>query len=64
MIVSEAQIVDAMRLFIDAHHQLLEGAAGVALAGLLAARTDYAGKTVAIVICGGNISRETLRGVV
>lgn len=62
--VSEEQIADAMRGFIDAHHQLIEGAAGVAVAGLLAANQQYAGKNVAVLVCGGNISRETLRKII
>ena len=36
--VSEDEIADAMRTFIDGHHMLLEGAAGVALAGALQGR--------------------------
>ena len=53
-----------MRQFIDSHHQLPEGAAGVAIAGFLQVASDFAGKTVVIVICGGNISRETLKRVI
>ncbi|HEX2138716.1 MAG TPA: threonine/serine dehydratase [Woeseiaceae bacterium] len=64
VLVSEPQIRDAMRAFIDSHHMLLEGAAGVALAGLLVAGDRYAGRNVAVVVCGGNISRETLRTVI
>lgn len=64
VLVSEAQIADAMRAFIDSHHMLLEGAAGVALAGLLVAGDRYAGQNVAVIICGGNISRDTLRTVI
>ncbi len=63
-VVSEAEIAAAMRAFIDTHHQLLEGAAGVALAGLLARQADVADKNVVVVICGGNISRETLKRVI
>ena len=63
VLVEEDAIADAMRAFIDTHHQLLEGAAGVALGGLLAKRADYADANVAVVICGGNVSRETLRRV-
>jgi threonine dehydratase len=63
VVVSEEEIAHAMREFIDAQHQLLEGAAGVALAGLLKAGRDYAGRNVVVVICGGNISRETLKSV-
>jgi threonine dehydratase len=62
--VSEEQIADAMRGFIDAHHLLIEGAAGVAIAGLLASNGEYAGKTVVVLVCGGNISRDTLRQVI
>jgi threonine dehydratase len=62
--VSEDQIVDAMRAFIDAHQLLIEGAAGVALAGLLAHGRKYAGMNVVVLICGGNISRDTLRRVI
>ena len=62
--VSEEQIADAMRGFIDAHHQLIEGAAGVAIAGLLAADGKFAGKNVVVLVCGGNISRDTLRRIV
>ena len=64
VVVSEAQIAHAMREFIDSHHMLLEGAAGVAIAGFLAIASDYKGKNVVIVICGGNISRETLKKVI
>jgi threonine dehydratase len=62
--VSEKQIAHAMREFIDSHHMLLEGAAGVAVAGLLEVARDYAGKNVVVIICGGNISRDTLKKVI
>lgn len=61
--VSEEEIAGAMREFIDAQHQLLEGAAGVALAGLLKTRSEYAGKNVVVIICGGNIARDTLKAI-
>ena len=63
-LVDEAQIAAAMRAFIDSHHQLLEGAAGVAIAGLLAEPDQYKNKNVVVVICGGNISRDTLKKVI
>lgn len=64
VVVSEDQIAEAMRQFIDAHHMLLEGAAGVALAGLRLRADSYQGKNVVVIICGGNISRETLKEVI
>jgi threonine dehydratase len=64
VVVSEEQIAEAMRGLIDAHHMLPEGAAGVALAGLLASADKYRDKNVVVVICGGNVSRETLKKVI
>lgn len=64
LLLSEAQIASAMCAFIDRHHMLLEGAAGVALAGLLATGNRFADRNVVVIICGGNISRETLRKVI
>lgn len=62
--VTESEIAEAMRNFIDAHHMLLEGAAGVALAGLKASERRYRDQNVVVIVCGGNISRETLRAVI
>jgi threonine dehydratase len=64
VVVSEEQIAEAMRGFIDAHHMLPEGAAGVAIAGLLASGDRYKGKNVVVVVCGGNVSRDTLKKVI
>ena len=62
-LVSESQIATAMCDFIDGESMLLEGSAGVALAALKARAKEFAGKKVVVVICGANISRETLRNV-
>lgn len=64
VLVSENGIRDAMRAFIDSHHMLLEGAAGVALAALLQEGRRFEGQNVVAIICGGNISRETLKQVI
>jgi threonine dehydratase len=58
MLVSEEEILDAMRLVHRAKGWLIEGAAGVALAGFLKTAERYEGKTVAIIICGGNLSQR------
>lgn len=62
--VTEEQIAHGMREFIDSHHMLLEGAAGVAVAAFLEVASDYVGKNVVIIICGGNVSRDTLKKVI
>ena len=63
MLVTEEGIAAAMRVFIDSEQQPIEGAAGVAIAALLARREDVVDKNVAVIICGGNVSEEVLRSV-
>ena len=63
VVVDEQQIADAMRAFMAHEEVVIEGAAGVAIAGLLASAEAVRGKKVAVVICGGNISAEMLTKV-
>jgi threonine dehydratase len=56
VLVGEAHIADAMRHIISTHHMLIEGAAGVAVAGYQQLANEYQNKTVGIVLCGANIS--------
>ena len=60
LLVSEEAISSAMRDFLDQQHALIEGAAGVALAGFQQTSRDYAGKRVVIVLCGANIGIQKL----
>ena len=62
--LSEKEIKDAMALYIENEHQLLEGAAGTAVAALIKAKDKLKGKKVGVVICGGNIAVDTLRKVI
>ncbi len=63
VLVSEGEIAGAMRDFIAEHHQLVEGAAAVALAALVRCAHALRGKRIAVVLCGGNVSLDTLRQV-
>ena len=49
-----------MQLVRDQQQWLIEGAAGVAVAALLKESKRYAGKTAAVIICGGNPSEKVL----
>lgn len=60
IIVSEAEIAAAMRIYLDAEKEPLEGAAGVALAGLLKHKDAVSGRKVAVIVCGGNVSQQVL----
>ena len=61
VLVTEKQIATAMCLYMETEEDAIEGAAGVAVAGLLARRNEIAGEKVVVVICGGNISEEAMR---
>lgn len=63
VVVDEQQIIEAMQAFMAEEEDVIEGAAGVAVAGLLAQRNAVKGKKVVVVICGGNISTEMLMSV-
>jgi threonine dehydratase len=63
VLVSEEQILAAMRRVHDAKGWIMEGAAAVAMAALEQEISNYAGKNVVVVICGGNVSPEVLRRV-
>jgi threonine dehydratase len=56
--VTEAQIAGAMRMIAEAEHWIVEGSAGVALAGLAKRADAFRGQKVAVVICGRNIALE------
>ena len=58
--VDEEQIADAMRLYMSTEDDIIEGAAGVAIAGMLARADEIVGKRVVVLVCGGNIATETL----
>jgi threonine dehydratase len=61
--VSEEEIAAALLAYLDIHHMLVEGAAAVPLAALLKHKARFADRRAAIVLCGANISLETLRSV-
>lgn len=61
--VTDAEIAAALRNIIATTHNLVEGAGAMGLAGALKLRERLAGRSVAIVFCGGNIDTATLRRV-
>jgi threonine dehydratase len=61
ILVSEQEILDALRQMRESKGWLIEGAAAVAWASFLQQANQYQGKTVVIIICGGNVSPEVLQ---
>jgi len=60
MLVPESRLVEATRLMIEKTRNLVEPAGAASLAAVLHAPDRFAGRTVAIVCSGGNISPEQL----
>jgi threonine dehydratase len=63
-LVEEEEIAAALRLLIERQHLLVEGSAAMAVAALLQSERRYEGRTVVVLLCGGNITLETLRKVI
>ena len=64
VLIEEQQIIEAIKLIAHKHHKIIEGAAGVAVAGLLAKRKVSAGRTSVVIICGGNIDLEKFKTII
>ena len=62
-IVSEEEIAKGIQIGVEKHHQLIEGAAGTAIAGFMKQIDKFKDKTVVLVICGGNISGAVLKSI-
>lgn len=60
VLVSEDEILDAMRKVRALKGWAIEGAAAVAVAAFLKNAKKYLGKRVVVVICGGNVSEKVL----
>jgi threonine dehydratase len=60
VLVSEDEILSAMRRIAETEHWIVEGAAAVAVAAYLQDAKRYEGRTIAIVLCGRNLSPEAL----
>lgn len=58
--VKEATIVDALRLMLLRHHEVIEGSGAVGIAALMEDPRRFEGRRVGVVISGGNIDEELL----
>jgi threonine dehydratase len=61
--VSEDELVNGLRLFIEDTNTIGEGAVGVAVAGYLKQRDRWKDRKTAIIACGGNIAKSTLKEI-
>ena len=63
VLIEEDEIADSMRWAIEVPHILLEGSAVLGIAALRTGRVEVAGRNVAVVTTGRNVSPELVRGL-
>jgi threonine dehydratase len=61
IIVTEDDILSAIKYLLHECHMMVEGAGAVGIASLLAEPARWKGKNIGVVISGGNLSLDTLR---
>lgn len=64
VLVAEEEICRAMRLIAEHERWMIEGAAGVALAGLLRSASGWQGARVVVLLCGRNIAPARFLGAI
>ncbi len=63
VLVSERSLEESVSLLLQIEKTVVEGAGAAGLAAVLANKERFAGKTVGIVLCGGNIDTRLLANV-
>jgi threonine dehydratase len=63
VLASEEEIAQAMRLAIEKHCMLIEGAAALSIASFRKTRSAYRGQTVVLVVSGKKVSLDTLKSL-
>ena len=60
VLVSEAEIAEAMTFMLEEHHMAVEGGGAVGIAAVMHRKIERLGDHIAIVISGGNVSLDTI----
>jgi threonine dehydratase len=63
VLVSDREIRSAMKLLLEHTHNLAEAAGAASLAGAIKIKERLAGKRVALILSGCNVTTETVRQV-
>lgn len=64
ILVRDDDIRQAMRLLMEHTHNLVEGAGAASFAGAMKIKERLAGKKVAMIMSGGNVTMDTIRQVI
>jgi len=61
--VTDDEVAEAMRIYFSDTHNVAEGAGAAPLAAALQRRADFAGRSLGLVLTGGNVDREVFARV-
>ena len=63
ILVTEEEIKEAIKLVLEKHYMLIEGAAALSVASFIKEKERFKNKTVVLVLSGSKIGIQTLRGL-
>lgn len=64
VVVDEEEIRAGLRLLLEKHYFMVEGAAALSVASLLQQRDRFKGKKVVLILCGRKMGLDTLREII
>ena len=64
VLLSEAEIEQAIRLLFEQHRLVVEGSGALGVGGLLKYKERFRGKKVVAVVCGRNIDLEVFKRII
>ena len=64
VLLTEAEIEEAIRLLFEQHRLVVEGSGALAVGGLLKLKELFKGKKVVAVVCGRNIDLELFKRII
>jgi threonine dehydratase len=63
ILVTEEEIISALRLIMEKHHLLIEGAAALSIAAFIKRKNRFQGKNVVLILSGSKIGLEMLKKI-
>ncbi len=64
ILVSEEEIKEAIKLVLEKHFMIIEGAGALSVASFIKEKERFRGKTVVLILSGSKISLEELKGAI
>jgi threonine dehydratase len=63
VLVTEDEIINALKLILEKHYMLVEGSAVLSAAAFIKHKTRFKGKNIVLILSGSKISLETLKKI-